>query len=216
MEERITIYLVDDHQIMLDGVKSLLDGYSEFKIVGESTRSSQALMDINKLSPQVVITDIHMPEMNGVEFTSKLHAMYPEIKVVALSMSDDETMITSMLDAGVSGYIIKNTGKEELRTALLKIFNNEVYLSPEIATILTKAISRQRKMDLEPEAKLTQREIEIVKLIALEYSNEKIAEKLFISERTVETHRKNIFRKTKTKGVVGLVRWAVEHNIVKL
>jgi two-component system, NarL family, nitrate/nitrite response regulator NarL len=102
MEERITIYLVDDHQIMLDGVKSLLDGYSEFKIVGESTRSSQALMDINKLSPQVVITDIHMPEMNGVEFTSKLHAMYPEIKVVALSMSDDETMITSMLDAGVT------------------------------------------------------------------------------------------------------------------
>lgn len=213
--EKIKILLVDDHQIMLDGIRSLLKSDKQIEIVGEATRCSLALQNIPALKPDIVITDIHMPEMNGIEFTRELKKLYPGIKILALSMSGEENMIHEMLDAGISGYVIKNTGKEELKEALLHIYNGEVYFSAEIAAILTRALLHKRKEELEPgRPKLTQREIEIVQLIAKEYSNEKIAKELFISERTVETHRKNIFRKTDTKSVIGLMKYAMEKKIV--
>ncbi len=215
MVNKIKVFLVDDHQIMLDGIKALLKNDKQIEIIGEFTRGSQVIEKLAQISPDIIITDIHMPEMNGIELTNIVRKNYPAVKILALSMSGEEGMITEMVDAGISGYVIKNTGKEELRGALLKIMKGEVYFSAEVASQLTKALmEKKRRADEPAAAKLTQREVEIVKLIAMEYSNEKIAKELFISERTVETHRKNIFRKSQTKSLIGLMKYAQEKKII--
>ena len=215
MVNKIKVFLVDDHQIMLDGIKALLKNDKQIEIIGEFTRGSQVIEKLAQISPDIIITDIHMPEMNGIELTNIVRKHYPAVKILALSMSGEEGMITEMVDAGISGYVIKNTGKEELRGALLKIMKGEVYFSAEVASQLTKALmEKKRRADEPTAAKLTQREVEIVKLIAMEYSNEKIAKELFISERTVETHRKNIFRKSQTKSLIGLMKYAQEKKII--
>ncbi len=215
MVNKIKVFLVDDHQIMLDGIKALLKNDKQIEIIGEFTRCSQVIEKLTQITPDILITDIHMPEMNGIELTKMVRKNYPTVKILALSMSGEEGMISEMVDAGISGYVIKNTGKEELRGALLKIMQGEVYFSAEVASQLTKALmEKKRRADEPAAAKLTQREIEIVKLIAMEYSNEKIAKELFISERTVETHRKNIFRKSETKSLIGLMKYAQEKKII--
>ncbi len=208
----LRIILVDDHQIMLDGISALLKNDERFSIVGTYTRCAEALAEMQNVD--VVITDIQMPEMNGLEFTKVIRSKFSGIFILALSMSGEDAMVSEMLNAGVNGYVLKNTGQEELKNALMTIVRGETYLSPEIAAALTRALVAQRKEAEDPAPKLTQREIEIIKLIAKEYSNEKIANELFISERTVETHRKNIFRKTGTKGVVGLLKYAMDKKII--
>jgi DNA-binding NarL/FixJ family response regulator len=208
----LRIILVDDHQIMLDGISALLKNDERFSIVGTYTRCADALAEMQNVD--VVITDIQMPEMNGLEFTKVIRSKFTGVFILALSMSGEDAMVSEMLNAGVNGYVLKNTGQEELKNALMTIVRGETYLSPEIAAALTRALVAQRKEAEDPAPKLTQREIEIIKLIAKEYSNEKIANELFISERTVETHRKNIFRKTGTKGVVGLLKYAMDKKII--
>ena len=208
----LRIILVDDHQIMLDGISALLKNDERFSIVGTYTRCAEALAEMQNVD--VVITDIQMPEMNGLEFTKVIRSKFSGVFILALSMSGEDAMVSEMLNAGVNGYVLKNTGQEELKNALMTIVRGETYLSPEIAAALTRALVAQRKEAEDPAPKLTQREIEIIKLIAKEYSNEKIANELFISERTVETHRKNIFRKTGTKGVVGLLKYVINKKII--
>lgn len=203
---------MDDHQIMLDGISALLKNDERFSIVGTYTRCAEALAEMQNVD--IVITDIQMPEMNGLEFTKVIRSKFSGVFILALSMSGEDAMVSEMLNAGVNGYVLKNTGQEELKNALMTIVRGETYLSPEIAAALTRALVAQRKEAEDPAPKLTQREIEIIKLIAKEYSNEKIANELFISERTVETHRKNIFRKTGTKGVVGLLKYAMDKKII--
>ena len=213
--KKLKLFLVDDHQILLDGIKSLLRDEEQFEIVGEATRCSSALELLEKMQPDIIITDIQMPEMNGIEFTKIIKKKYPEIKVLALSMSGEESEIAEMVEAGISGYVIKNTGKQELRNALLKISGGGMFFSDEITEHLTSALRNRKERDEEErDAHLTPREKEIIVLISKEYNNKKISEALFISERTVETHRKNIFRKTQTKSVLGLVKWAQDHKIL--
>jgi two-component system, NarL family, nitrate/nitrite response regulator NarL len=213
--KKLKLFLVDDHQILLDGIKALLKDEGQFEIIGEATRCSLAIELLKKVSPDIVITDIQMPEMSGIEFTAIIRKQYPHIKVLALSMSGEEGMIAEMVEAGISGYVLKNTGKEELRTALLKLAGGGMFFSEEVTAALTHALRHKKEMyDSEREAHITPREKEIIRLIAKEYSNKKISDTLFISERTVETHRKNIFRKTNTKSVIGLVKWAQEHKIL--
>ena len=213
--KKLKLFLVDDHQILLDGIKAVLMDEEMFEIIGEATRCSLAFDLIEKNQPDIIITDIQMPEMNGIEFTRIIKKKYPDIKVLALSMSVEEEEIAEMVEAGISGYVIKNTGKEELRNALLKISEGGMFFSEEVTARLTNALRHRKEIsELGKEAHITPRETEIIKLIAKEYSNKKIAETLFISERTVETHRKNIFRKTNTNSLIGLMKWAQEHKII--
>lgn len=215
MTEKIKLFILDDHQMMIDGIKALLKNEKQFEIVGEATRAMQALTMLETTFPDIIITDIQMPEMNGIEFTRTVKKKFPAIKVLVLSMSGEEGMISDMLDAGISGYVIKNTGREELKTALAKIAEGEVFFSEAVAAEMMRAYQNNKKRGIEDEMiNLTTREKEIIKLIAMEYSNAKIGETLFISERTVETHRKNIFRKTKTKGVIGLIKFAIEQKLI--
>jgi two-component system nitrate/nitrite response regulator NarL len=159
--------------------------------------------------------DISMPLLDGIGVTREVKKHTPETKVLALSMSGERITISGMLDVGVSGYILKNTGKSELIEVIHKIVNGGIFFSDEVSAEMMKAIQEKQQIKQEEDkAGLTQRELEIINLFAKEYSNLQIVEALFISGRTVERHRKNIFRKTETKTVVGLVKYAIENRLL--
>lgn len=212
---KVRLLIVDDHQMLIDGIKALLKNEKQFEVVGECTKSPEAIKMVEELKPDVLLTDINMPDMSGIELTRLLKPNHPDLKVLVLSMFNEKGMITEMLNAGVSGYILKNTGRQELIDALNKIVSGGMYFSDEVAVEMMKSIANPVPPKAASEAILTTREKEIVQLIAKEYNNAKIADTLFISERTVETHRKNILRKTGTHSVLGLVKFAMEHGIVE-
>lgn len=205
------VYIVDDHQMLIDGLKALLNGESHISVIGQNTLPKIAAKEIINLNPDIVLTDINMPEMDGIELTKEIKKHNPNIKVIALSMFGERETISEMLRAGVSAYILKNTGKQELLNAIDKVSNGGTFFSDEVSDEMSKPSTGS----FTKEITLSLREIEVVELIAKEYTNAQIAEALFISERTVETHRKNIFRKTDTKGVIGLLKYCVEKKIIK-
>jgi two-component system nitrate/nitrite response regulator NarL len=211
-KEKIRIAIVDDHQIVIDGLISLLDDNEKFKIQTYTTSAKKMIKLLDEFEIDILLTDVMMPEMNGQELSSIVRKHFPHIKILALSMSSDGEIVDSMInEADISGYVLKNIGKEELTLALQKIANGGIYFGEEVLKELEKQSNIKKDNE---EAHLTAREVEIVKLIEKEFSNKEIAEQLFISERTVETHRKNIFRKTKTNSVIGLVKYAYEHKII--
>jgi len=202
------IFIVDDHQLVIDGLQSLLCNEDKYQIVGHCNKPLEVLNRLEENPADILLTDINMPEMSGVELTRLVKKRFPSIKIIALSMFGDKQVIREMIDAGVSGYILKNTGKQELLEALSRVSNGYTYFSDEVTLELMKNLNESGS------SSLTNREIEIIRLIEKELSNKQIADKLFISERTVETHRKNIFRKTKTQSIIGLVKYAYEHKII--
>lgn len=211
---KLSIYIVDDHQIMIDGIKALLSSDKRFFVSGQNTSPLKAFDEIISLQPNILITDINMKELSGIELSKKIKENAPSIKILALSMHDDRDTISDMLETGISGYILKNTGMEELTSALIKISNGKLFFSEDVTAQMMRVVAKPKPSETTELVSLTPRETEIVKLISLELSNSKIGEKLFISERTVETHRKNIFRKTNTKSVAGLIKLAIEQKII--
>ncbi len=211
-KEKILLGIIDDHQIVIDGLKSLLQGHNRFKVAIECTDPFQMPGLIVDKPVDILLTDVMMPGMNGAELSKLVHRQFPEIKILALSMSGQGELVNQMIeDADISGYVLKNIGKAELLKALEKIAGGGIYFSEEVLEEMTKASERRKTSE---EVHLTAREIEIIRLIEKELSNKQIAENLFLSERTVETHRKNIFRKTNTSSVIGLVKFAYEHKLV--
>lgn len=209
---KISLAIVDDHQIVIDGLKSLLQGYDQFKVVLECTEPLQMPNLLEQTKVDILLTDVMMPGMNGAELSKLVHKKFPAIKILALSMSGQGDLVNQMIeDADIAGYVLKNIGKKELITALEKISGGGIYFSDDVLQEMTRASELKKESD---DAHLTSREIEIIKLIEKELNNKQIAETLFLSERTVETHRKNIFRKTKTSGVIGLIKFAYEHKII--
>ena len=207
----LNIYIVDDHQMLIDGLKALLSGENHLSVIGQNTLPKIAAQEIAELCPDIVLTDINMPEMDGIELTKEIKKTNPDVKVIALSMFGERETISDMLKAGVSAYILKNTGKQELLMAIKKVSSGGTFFSAEVSAEMMKI----SPINDTKEITLSLREIEVVELIAKEYTNAKIAEALFISERTVETHRKNIFRKTDTKSVIGLLKYCVDKRIIK-
>lgn len=209
---KISLAIVDDHQIVIDGLKSLLQGYDQFKVVLECTEPLQMPKLLEQTKVDILLTDVMMPGINGAELSKLVHKNFPAIKILALSMSGQGDLVNQMIeDADIAGYVLKNIGKKELITALEKISDGGIYFSDDVLQEMTRASELKKESE---DAHLTVREIEIIKLIEKELNNKQIAETLFLSERTVETHRKNIFRKTKTSGVIGLIKYAYEHKII--
>lgn len=211
MIKKIKIVIADDHQMLIDGIKSLLKEVDNIEISGSANNGNDALQLVEKCNPDILLSDINMPGMSGLELALKLKQNHSTVKIISLSMYADASMVSDMLQAGICGYVLKNTGKEELVAAINKVFGGGVYYTAEISEMMMRNISRKKE---EKANALTAREIEIVKLIGIEMTNAQIGEKLFISERTVETHRKNIFRKTNTKTVIGLLKYAYEHKLI--
>lgn len=203
------IFIADDHQMVIDGINLMIQGQPEFAVVGECTDPQLVLDMLGTLNADILITDIGMPGMSGVELTRAVKSRLPGVKILALSMFGDSQVITEMIDAGVSGYILKNSGKKELIEALTKIAEGQQYFGHEITLQLMKSFKRNQE-----EVRLTDREIEIIRMIEKDMTTREIAETLFISERTVETHRKNILHKTNTQTVVGLLKYAYERKII--
>jgi len=205
---RNKIFIVDDHQMVIDGLQSLLSKEDKYIVTGSTNQPFDVLKLLDEKPSDILLTDINMPGMSGVELTRVVKKKFPAMKILALSMYGDRYAVREMIDAGISGYILKNTGKQELLDALGRITEGHTYFSDEITAELIKPFSEAES------GVLTNREIEIVRLIEKELNNKQIADKLFISERTVETHRKNIFRKTKTQSIIGLIKYAYEHKII--
>jgi two-component system nitrate/nitrite response regulator NarL len=203
------IFIVDDHQMVIDGLSLLINTIPGFEIAGVSNHPEKAIDLLKQIPVDIVLTDVSMPGMSGVELTRYIRKHHPDIKVLALSMFGDSMIVSEMIDAGVSGFILKNTGTQELEEALKKIAAGGDYFTADITKQLVKAFKDNKEGN-----HLTDREIEIIRMIEREFSNKQIAQLLFISERTIETHRKNIFRKTNTQTVVGLLKYAYERKII--
>lgn len=214
----LKILLCDDHKIMLDGLKSIFKTEKEIESIATCQSAKEAIDILEKEQIDIALLDINMPEINGIELTKKIRLEYPSTKVIILSMNNTLGSIQQALDAGAQGFILKNTDKKELMEGIRKVNQKGKYYSREVADILITGIidDNNKKSSKENESRtfeLTPREVEIIKLIIKEYPNTKIAETLHISEYTVETHRKNIFRKTNTKTLVGLVKYVYENNL---
>lgn len=209
---KISLALVDDHQIVIDGLMALLKGEHRYEFAFATTQPKEVIEKLKTCTVDILLTDVMMPDMPGNVLAKEVHRQFPQMKILALSMSGQGDIVNEMInDADISGYILKNVGKKELIAAIEKIAGGGIYFSESVLEELKKTTERKKANE---EAHLTEREIEIIRLIEKEYSNKQIAERLFISERTVETHRKNIFRKTNTNTVIGLVKYAYEHRLV--
>lgn len=211
----IRMMIVDDHQMFIDGLKSLLRKEEEINIVAEAVSGQAALEQLDSTDINFVITDINMPGMSGTELAKTIKQTRPEVKVLVLSMFNEMEIIQEILMTEAEGYILKNTGKQELLDAIRHIRDNGTYYSNEVVKLMMHSTryERQRKENLDV---LTERELEILTLICEELSTADIAEKLFISPRTVETHRKNIMHKSGCRTLVGLIKFAIANQLVKV
>lgn len=211
MNNIIRVLITDDHQMLIDGIRSLLRNEKGIEIVGEAHRGEEALETLKNIRPDLLITDVNMPGMSGIELTRIVKERFPSVRILVLTMYNDAQNINEILMAEAEGYILKNTGKEELIAAIRKIADHGTYYCNEVISIL-KSELKTEKAEVEPADSLTTREREILKLICHEHSSAEIAEKLFISHHTVDTHRKNILHKTNSKTIVGLIRYAINQK----
>ncbi|HEY1054404.1 MAG TPA: response regulator transcription factor [Emticicia sp.] len=210
---KLKILIVDDHQILIDGIEAMLQDVDNFEVVDKLLDGKLALSYLAHNPVDILLTDLYMPKMTGIELTQKVKKEFPEVKVLALSVSYDVSIVHDLMDAGISGFILKTIGRGELIEAINEVSKGNVYFSREVSNEILRSLANRNDSE-EETYRLTDREIEILKLIAQEFSNADIAKQLYISERTVETHRKNIYRKTNTKTIVGLIKYAVERKLI--
>lgn len=210
-----TLLLVDDHQIIRDGIRFYFEEDEEFVIKDEAENGLEALELLKENEYDIVLTDINMPKMDGLEFMKSMKENYPDQKVLVLSMYNEAGYINKMIALGANGYVLKKSDKGELVAAIKKVLDGQDHYSDEVyKTIIGNIAGRKPKERLTLEAELSDREKEVLVLIANEYTNQEIADKLYISIRTVETHKRNLLEKTGCKNVAGLVMYAVERNLV--
>lgn len=209
------ILVVDDHQIVIDGLKVLLNETSKIDNIYEALTGAATLETLSTQKVDLVLLDVNLPDKSGFEVCAEIKKQYNEIKVIALTMFGNAGYINKMIKAGTDGYLLKNTGKEELITAIDRVINGERYFSKLVTDILvagTQEIKKPKTSDFIQ--KLTRREKEILRLVVDEYTTDEIASKLFISPTTVISHRKSLLRKLNAKNVAGLVRKALEFGLI--
>jgi DNA-binding NarL/FixJ family response regulator len=214
----ISLIIVDDHQLSREGIKALLSDI-DFGALVQVAGSGMEALERFKVHPfDIALVDINMPEMSGIELTREIKKNYPGTRVLALSMYDDHMFISQMIEAGASGYILKNINLEDLLEAIKSVAKGDLYFSSDIRKVMNEHVVQENDpaaTKIPPAIHLSFREQEILNLIAREFTNQQIAGQLFISERTVETHRKNLFIKTKQKTIIGLIKYAIEHKLLR-
>lgn len=216
---QIKIFIADDHQLFIEGVKALIRDSEEVTLIGEAENGADLLEQLKTKKPDVILIDINMPVMNGIEATKKIREQYPETKIIALTMFDDTAHVSEIMKAGASGYLLKNTGKAELIGAITKVYNGEKYVSSDMSVkIVEQMMSGKDNSEKEAgrvrKADITKRELEIIKLVAQELTNAEIAAKLNNSPMTIITHRKNLLRKLGVKNTAGLIKYAMQHGLL--
>lgn len=215
--KKIKILVVDDHKIIRDGISSLLHDQPEYLVVAEASNGREALAVLAKTKIDIAIVDINMPVMNGIDCTREINEKFEDTRVIALTMHSEEIYLTKMIEAGAVGYILKNLGKKELLSALSAVVEGKHYYSPEITLAVIKELTNPRKAkDQDAKIELTAREMEVLELIVREHSNQEIADKLSISVRTVDAHRRNLLEKTRVRNTAGLVKYSINNKLFEL
>ncbi len=212
--EKINIYLVDDHKLFREGLKLLLKNLDEINEIWEASNGEEFINELDHRKPDMVLMDIEMPVMNGIEATAKAIAKFPDMKIVALSMYGDEEYFHKMIDAGACGFLMKNSDFSEVKKAVVNVLQGNNYFTEEILYMLINTFKTKHQADYEEEISLSDREKEVLLLICKGLSNQEIADKLFISKRTVDHHRASLMTKTNTKNTASLVIYAVKHKLV--
>lgn len=211
------IILADDHKIVRDGLKALIGKKAGLEVVAEADNGRKALQLARKQKPDIVIMDVSMPDLNGMDATRQIVGEQPSIKVLALSMHAEKQFVEGMLEAGVSGYLLKDSAFEELIEAIRTVMTGRLYLSPDIAGVVVSQYLRYRHASKdEKTARLTVREREVLQLIAEGQSAKRVAEKLHISIKTVETHRSHIMHKLDLYTVAELTKYAIREGLTAL
>ncbi len=213
---RIKILLVDDHELFRDGLSSLLRTHNDFQIVGSLSSGEEAISQVSNLLPDVILMDIMMEGLNGIQTTDKLKRTNPEAKVILISMEANSKFIEEGIKAGAMGYLPKSVNARTLTEAIQSVYKGEQFFSDEVSEIIFKKFL-QKSMGQKNENKvLSKREIEVLREIALGHTNKEVGEKLFISTKTVDTHRSNILQKLDLKTTADLVRYAIKNQIADL
>jgi len=215
IESPIRLLLVDDHELFLEGIISLIEDEDFVQIIGTATNGYLALDSIRLDQPDVLITDLSMPVMGGIELVQKVKSEFPDVKILVLTMHNDRPTISEIMMAEAEGYVLKNTDREELVKALKKVSDGGTFYCNEVVEVLLERLMEQKRKE-EMKVSLTEREQEVLKLIAEEKSSEEIANQLFISRRTVETHRKNMLKKAEVNTVIGLLKYGVRYGLISL
>ncbi len=212
----IRLVLVDDHEMVRTGLRMLLESQPDIKIAGEASNAAQALDLVDKYKPDVVVMDITLPDLSGIEATRQIKAKHPEIAVVALTIHEDEQYFFEMLQAGASGYVPKRAAPDDLISAIRAAHEDDIYIYPSLAkTLVADFLGRSRSQQDEVSLdRLTAREQEVLELLAEGNSNEEIAEKLSISRHTVARHRENLMRKLEMHSRSELVKYAIRKGLI--
>jgi len=205
--KKITVFIVDDHYMVIEGIRTLLQDEKDIELIGHASNANSCLAFIKNKQPDVILMDISMPDKSGVELCKEVREMYPAVFVIGLSTFNQFTYIDKMMENGASGYLLKNADKEEIIAAIQEVAKGKTYLSDEAANTL-------KNVAHEASPVLTRRENEILRLIADGLTNPAIAEKLFLSLSTVDTHRKSLMRKLNIKNTALLIRYAIEHKLI--
>jgi two-component system response regulator DegU len=215
MKKAIRLAVVDDQHLFRKGLISLIEEFEELAVVVEASNGKELLEKLKSKKPEVVLLDVEMPLMDGIETTEYLRQKYPEIKILILTMHNEEEIILHLIEKGAHGFLLKDNPIETVVDAIYAVIENGYFFNDRVSKVMVKGLIRNDK--IKPSFNLVQlskREIEVIQLICKENTNKEIAEKLFISVRTVDGHREKILQKTKAKNTVGIVMYAIKNNLL--
>lgn len=214
MTNSIKVYIVDDHNLFREGLKFLLSKIDFISEIFEAQNGQEILDNLSSSKPDVILMDIEMPILNGIETTRKIIEINNDAKIIALSMHDNENFYLEMIDAGAKGFLLKNSKFEDVKKAISDVYSGKTFFSPEVLDSIMKNLISKKKRRKNTD--LTDREIEILYNICKGFSNQQIADNLYISKRTVDKHRENVLLKTQSKNTAELVIFAIKNGIFEI
>ena len=214
--KNIRIAIADDHNLFRKGLRSMIEDFENMKLVIEAPNGKELMDQMEGRRIDVVLLDIRMPEMDGYETASRLKAMYPKVKIIVISMMNDEKNILRLIEMGVNGYLFKNADIDELEKAIRIVMQNDYYFNDRVAKSLTSRLAQktQRRKSIQEKTDLSEREWEVLKLICLEFNNDEIAKKMYLSKRTIEGYKHRIMAKTGARSLVGMIKFALRSEII--
>lgn len=215
--KKIRILIVEDHEVVIKGIKTLLEPYEDLEIVGYALDSDEAMRKVEELRPDIIIMDINLPEVSGIQITEMVSEQFPLSKVIYYTSHVDEELITQGFEAGAFGYVPKNFKPQELIEAIHMVYEGQKFMKGIVSEkFIASYLKSEKDKKLKQDIPLSERELEVLKHMSLGLSNKQIADKLFISIRTVETHKHNLMKKLNIFSTAELVIYAIQNNIIKI
>jgi DNA-binding NarL/FixJ family response regulator len=212
---RIRVLIADDHPMVIAGIRAFLADHPHIDVVGEAIHGNDAVEKARALQPDIVLMDISMPSMNGIEATRILLSELPSLDIIILTMHDDKEYIRQIINCGAKGYLLKNAPQEDILTAIDAVYRGGAYFSPEVSTMLLQVAHDKRTDEIPSLYELSFQEQEVLTLLAQEYSNKEIADQLCLSVRTIEKHREHIMQKLDIHTLGGLIKFAIKHGLIE-